>query len=288
MRRIKSFRRKAPAEVALHIFVSTIFMIVAFTYIYVIVWAFLSGLRTNTDIIMEPFAFPEKWNWKNYIDVFQLLEVNGNNFWNMLFNSVYMSVGWTIISTFSTMTFAYCGTKYKFPGSDLIYSIILVMMTLPLFGTGGATYKLVHSMGLIDSYARLILAVGGMNMNYLYFRAFFLNLSWAYAESGMIDGANDFQIYYRIMFPQARPIFGALFLTNWLTAWNDYQGALIYIPNLPTLPVGIFQFEAEMIYRARLDILFAAIFLVCIPPLILFVAFNKVITTNVSLGGIKG
>jgi ABC-type glycerol-3-phosphate transport system permease component len=125
-------------------------------------------------------------------------------------------------------------------------------------------------------------------MFFLYYSAFFKNLSWTYAEAAMIDGAHDFDIYFRVMLPQAKPIFGALFLTQWIGAWNSYDSALIYLPTLTTLPVGIFQFNTEMIYRARLDILFAACVLIALPAIILFIAFNKIITTNVSLGGIKG
>ena len=104
----------------------------------------------------------------------------------------------------------------------------------------------------------------------------------------MVDGAGPFGIYFRVMLPQAKPMFGALFLTTWLASWNSYESTLLYLPDVPTLPVGIFQFNAEMMYRARLDILFAACVLVCIPALVLFTVFNKVITTNVSVGGIKG
>lgn len=288
MRRIKFFKRKSPAEIAIHLLMSAIFMCVALSYLYLLVWAFIQGFRNNTDIIMKPFSLPESWQWRNYLDVFTKFEIKGHTFLEMLFNSIYFSVGYSVISIFTTITFAYACTKYKFPGSEWIYPIILVMQLLPLFGTGGATYKLLHNLGLIDSYARLILAVDGMSVSFLYFRAYFQNLSWTYAESAMIDGANDFQIYFRVMLPQAKPIFGALFLTTWLTAWNDYKGALVYIPNLPTLPVGIYQFERLMIYRAELEILFAGIILVSLPPLILFVVFNKMITENVSLGGIKG
>ena len=117
---------------------------------------------------------------------------------------------------------------------------------------------------------------------------FFRNLSWTYAEAAKMDGADPFQIYFRVMFPQAKPIFGALFLTQWIGVWNSYDSALVYLPNLPTLPVGIYQFNKEMIYRARLDILFAACTLIAIPAIILFIAFNKTITTNVSVGGLKG
>ena len=104
----------------------------------------------------------------------------------------------------------------------------------------------------------------------------------------MMDGGNAFDIYFRVMFPQAKPIFTALFITGWMAEWNNYSSGLIYHPKLPTLPVGIYQFNTEMIYRARLDILFAACVLVCIPALLVFTIFNKTITTNVSLGGLKG
>lgn len=77
----------------------------------------------------------------------QTLEVNGNDFFDMLFNSVYFSVGATVIQQFVTISFAYVCTMYKFPGSNLPRTIILIMITLPLYGSGGATYKLYNSLG---------------------------------------------------------------------------------------------------------------------------------------------
>lgn len=288
MRLFKNFKRKSSAEIALHIFVSAVFMVVAVSYLYILVWAILAGLRTNTEIVMNPFGLPTTWHWENYVDVFQLLEVNDNTFFDMLFNSVWFSVVGVFLQVFTTITFAYGCCKYKFPGSGIPYVIVLIMITLPIYGNGGAVYKLYHSLGLIDNYAQVLTAISGFNMMFLYFTAYFKNLSWTYAEAAMIDGADDFQIYFRVMLPQAKPIFGALFLTNWITNWNTYESALIYLPQLPTLPVGIFQFNTEMIYRARLDILFAACVLISVPAIVLFVVFNKMITTNVSVGGIKG
>ena len=284
----KNFRRKAPMEIAIHIFVSIIFFLVAASYVYMFVWAIIAGCKTHNEIVLNPFSLPEEWHWEHFIEVFQKLDVNGNGFLDMLFNSIYFSVFTTLVSQFTTMSFAYCCSKYKFPGQKLVYPIILIMMTLPLYGSGGATYTLISKLGLIDSYAHIILAIGGFGPAALYYMAYFKNLSWTYAEAAQMDGANDYQIYFKVMLPQAKPIFGALYLTNWLAAWNSYDSQLIYLPNLPTLPVGIYQFNTEMIYRARLDILFAACVIISIPALILFIVFNKTITTNVSIGGIKG
>ena len=287
IRRIK-IHRKSPVEVLVYGIVSLLFLAVALSYLYILFWAVMSGAKTHDEIVMNPFSLPEVWTWSHYLEVLSKLSVNGHGFLEMLFNSCYFSIAGSLLQQFVTITFAYCCTKYKFPGSNIPYTLILIMMTLPIYGAGGATYKLYRDLGLVDSYLHIICSAGGMSAQFLYYRAFFKNVSWTYAEAAMMDGAGPFYIYFKIMLPQAKPIFGALFLTTWLASWNSYESTLLYLPNLPTLPVGIFQFNAEMMYRARLDILFGACVLVSIPALILFAVFNKTITTNVSIGGIKG
>jgi ABC-type glycerol-3-phosphate transport system permease component len=288
MKKFRLLGRKTPGETILHLIVSAVFAIIALSYVYMFFCAVMSACKTHTEIIMNPFALPKKWHWDHFIEVISSLEVNGHGFWEMLFNSCFFSVGGALLQTFVTITFAYCCTMYKFPGSNLPYTIILVIMTLPIYGAGGATYALYRQLGMVDSYTHIICSAAGMTGSFLYFRAFFKNMSWTYAEAAAIDGCGPFRLYFKVMLPQAKPIFGALFLTTWLASWNNYESALLYLPNVPTLPVGIYQFNTEMIYRARLDILFAACVLVSIPALILFTVFNKVITTNVSVGGIKG
>lgn len=289
MRIFNRFKRMSKIEIALHCVVSLFFFLVAASYTYILVWAGLAGLKTHTEVVMQPYALPTVWHWENYITVFKELNVNGWNFFGMLFNSVWFSVLGGFLSVFVTMNFAYCCTKYKFPGSELPYTIILIMLTLPIYGSSGAYYKIIHSLGLIDNYAYVLVSgCTGFTMEFLYFRACFKGMSWSYAEAAMIDGANEYDIYFRVMAPMAKPLFGALYLRTWLTGWNDYSSGLVYMPNKPLLPTGIYQFNTEMLYRARLDILFAACLLVAIPALVMFIIFNKTLTTSVSIGGIKG
>lgn len=288
MKKKKRFFKTISAEKVVYVIVSAIFMVVALSYLYSFGWGVVAGLKTHKDIVMTPFEFPEILQWQNYLDVFTKLEINGNDFFDMLFNSIYFSVFAVFVQMITTVSFAYVCSKYEFPGHKIPYIIVLVIMTLPVYGSGAATYKLYKELGFINSYIQIIASASGFNAQFLYFTAFFKNMSWTYAEAAMIDGANDFQIYGKVMLPQTKPIFGALFLTLWLTIWNSYESALIYLPKLPTLPVGIYQFNVEMQYAGRLDILFAACIIISIPAIVLFIAFNKVITTNVSIGGIKG
>lgn len=284
----KSLRRKSFGERALYIAVSILFMAVALSYIYILVWSFISACKTHTEIVMDPFSLPKVWQLEHFVEVFSKLNINGNGFWKMLFNSTWFSVVGTFLTQLCSMTFAYCITKYTFPGSKWIYTIFLVILTLPLYGSGGAQYKLYYNLGLIDNYLQIITAYSAVNMYTLYYVAYYQNFSGVYTEAGRMDGANDFQIYFKIIVPQSKPIFGAMFLTQWITVWNSYENVLVYLPKLPTLPAGIYQFNTQMIYQLRLDILFAACLIVVLPALILFIVFNKTITTSVSLGGIKG
>lgn len=288
MRLFNWTKRKSPGEIILYSFVSLLFLAVALSYIYILVWAFIAGCKTHTEIVMDPFSLPKVWHFEHYLEVLESFELNGKGFLDMFLNSVWFSVMGSLLLQFTSVNLAYACAKYKFRGSAFIYTLTLIIITLPIYGNSGALYKLYANLGLIDSYAFVVTSASGFNLMFLYYMSFFKNLSWTYAEAAMMDGAGHFQIYFRVMLPQAKTIFGALFLTQWIGNWNSYEAHLVYLPNLPSLPVGIYQFNMEMMYRARLDILFAACVITVIPALILFIAFNKTITSNVSVGGIKG
>ena len=282
------FKRKSKGEAILHLCISFVFLLVALSYIYILLWSFLAGLKTHTEVVMNPFSLPKEWHWQHYIEVFQELKVNGNTFVDMFFNSVWFSVVCVLLQQMVSINLAYACSKYTFPGSKFLYTLVLIVITFPIYGNSGAMYKLIKNLGLLNSYAQVITSTSAITIYFLYYMAFFKNLSWTYAEAAMIDGANAFQVYFKVMFPQAKPMFGALFLSQWITQWNTYESALVYLPELPLLPVGIYQFSTEMLFQARLDILFAACVIVSIPAILLFGIFNKTITTNVSVGGIKG
>ena len=79
------FRRKSPAEAALYIFVSIIFMAVALSYLYIVAWTFLSSVRTHQEIVLDPFGLPTVWHWEHFAEMFSSLKVNGYGFFGMLF-----------------------------------------------------------------------------------------------------------------------------------------------------------------------------------------------------------
>ena len=183
----KSLERKSLGERAVYILVSAIFMAVALSYCYILVWTVIQACKTHTEIVMNPFSLPEKWNVANFLEVFERLEINGKNFWDMLLNSVWFSIMGALLTQLCSVTFAYCITKYTFPGSKWIFTIFLVVLTLPLYGNGGAQYKLFYNLGLVDSYAQVITSYGALNIYTMYYMAYYRNVSGTYAEAARID-----------------------------------------------------------------------------------------------------
>ena len=285
--RIKFLDRKSTAEKIIYTIVFLLFTAFALSYLYIFFWGIVASLKTHTENVMKPFAFPEVAQWKNFKEVFTLFTPNNTTFLEMTFNSIYFSVVPAAGGIMFTAMLAYVTTKYKFWGSQIYYYLSFVVMLLPIYSSGGAMFKLIYNLGLMNNYLFVITSFGGIGASYMYFAAFFKNLSWSYAEAAYIDGANDWQVFFKVMLPQSMTMLGALFLLAWMGAWNSYDAQLLYLPELPTLSVGIYLFDFDMKYYVRRDLLFAACMVSSIPTLIVFICFNNIMMSNVSLGGIK-
>lgn len=293
----KISRRKIHRETTMNISLSekitraivlVIFTLFAASYIYLVFWCFYTGTREANEIARNAFSFTSM-DFSHYGEVFTLFEdENGNNFFDMFLNSMYFAFLGPLLSIFVSCQLAYVTSKYKFFGAGGVYFIVLIVITLPIYGTQTAMYKLLHDLGFINSRLMILTSLNGFTIYYMYFYAFFKSVSWTYGEAAEIDGANEWDIFYRIMLPQSVGMFGSLFLMLWIQEWNSYQTALIYMPKLPTLSVGIYNFKTTMqYYGGRSDLLYAACALSIIPPLVMFIIFNKRLLTNVSIGGIK-
>lgn len=280
------FRKKTVGQLIVFAIAFLLFAIYAFTILYASGWAVLASLRPRQDLMNSPFSFPEKITFSNYASAFRGMKVKNTGMILMIINSIWYSVGGTLLNIACATTLAYVVSKYKFFGRSAIYTIAVVVMVLPIIGALPATYKLIRTMNLHDSPLILLTFTSGFGFNFIVLYGFFSNVSWSYAEAGLIDGAGDFTIFNKIMLPQAIPAVLSLFIIAFIGVWNDYQGPLLYLENMPTLSVGIYLYEEET--KANPHILYAAICLSMLPVIALFIGFSETIMTNTVAGGLKG
>ena len=227
-------------------------------------------------------------NFANFASAFQVLNVNGNSYLMLVFNSVWYSVGSMILSLFFTSCTTYVVCKYKFFARNFLYSMVIFTMMLPIVGAMPATYRFYKTINIINSPLILVTALGGFGGNFLILYSFYKGISWEYAEAAFIDGANHTKVYFSIMLPMALPAISVLFVTGFISHWNEYMAISIYMPLMPTLAYGLYVYESNMKYLGNQPVYFAGVLLAVIPCLVLFCIFQNTIMQTVHLGGIKG
>ncbi len=276
------------AEKIVFALVFGIFALYAASYLYVLLWTVMSSLKSNREFFSSPFALPQNWLFKNYLDSFKMLEYNGTNYFGMLFNSLWFTFGGLIISLIVSACTAYVLAKYKFRGSQAIYATALFIMIIPIMGSLPANYKLMSDLGLRNSPLFLITFTGGFGFNFFILHSYFRNLPWSYAEAAFIDGAGHLYTFTRIMLPQAGACLFALAVQGFIGYWNDYMTPILYLDAFPTISSGLFYYQEQIKFASNEPVYFAGVLMSMTPALLLFIFFQDIIMENTVAGGLKG
>lgn len=278
-RKLYSTRQKALLWIA-----CGIFAVYAFTLLYPFVYLLLGSFKGQWEFRQNPLGLPKSFsNWANYVTVFEEFQMG-----TMFYNSVTLTLGNTIVSMTLSCMAAYVLAKYKFAGNKFVYTMVIVASMIPTVASLPATYKLMSGTGLIDTYIGMLLLQGGaFGGAFLYLHAFFKGISWSFAESAMLDGATDLQIFFLIMVPLARKGIMTFTVIRFLGFWNDYWLPSLFYENHPTVAVGLSILSAEATGSGDHPTLFAAMVVSIVPVLIFFAIFQKTLMGNTIGGGIK-
>lgn len=271
-----------------------VFLFFSVIFLYPVVSTFFNSLKSDIDIIKQPTALPTEW-WRieNYIKVFSQFRVQittvSTNYFGMLFNSLWMTGVRLFVNLLSSVLLAYPIAKFRFPGRNFLFGVVIFANTIPLFGAATTAYKLLDSLNMLDNPFLIWLSwAGGFDYAFIIFYGTFRGISDSYIESASIDGANNLVIMFKIMMPQALPAIVALAITQAIPVWNDYTVSMITMPKYPNLAYGIYAFEPGPYVRFDRALYYCAVIISMIPPLVLYGANQKFILKNISAGGLKG
>ena len=207
----------------------------------------------------------------------------------LLFNSVWFCFFASFLPVFTSSLTGYVIAKYKFKGRNLIYSIVIFCMTIPIIGTTGAALKLVSTLGIKNTPWYVILtSLGGFGFNFMVLHAFFKNVSWNYVEAVLIDGGGHFTAFFKVMLPQASSAMTTLIILSLIGTYNDYTTPLLFLEDYPTIASGIYQLTEYATHDGHPAGLFAALLISILPIILLFSIFSDRIMKNFSIGGLKG
>ncbi len=256
----------------------------------------MTSLKWNPDFIVEPIGFSKPYieNYaKAFSAFFQIVKDGAHIVYldEMLLYSLIYAVASAGLQMIVCVVVSYLVAKYDVWFNKIVYTTVIVAMLLPVVGALPSQIQVAKALGLYNT----LLGPSVMHATYLgtYFLVFyatFKNLSDEYIEAATIDGAGQFTVMLKVVFPLIRTSIFAVFILLFIGYWNDYSTPLIYMFDYPTAAVGLFNFvyNPSQAGTATIPLRMAGCMILFLPIFVLFLCFKNVFMGNLTVGGLKG
>jgi multiple sugar transport system permease protein len=246
-------------------------------------WQLITSLSTNAEVTAIPISiWPSSLHFDNYAKVFEQLP-----FFSQFSISVIITlirvVGQLLLGAMAGYAFA----RMRFPGRDAIFAVVLAILMVPPQVFLISQYQIVQGLGWLDTVAGIVAPGIFTAFSAFLMRQFFLGLPEELEEAARLDGANPFQVFWRVMLPLARPGLSALAVIGVLASWNDLLWPLVVAtkPGQQPLSVGLATLQGQ--YVTDYPVLMAAALLACAPILIVFLIMQRRVIDGLAFSGMK-
>lgn len=247
-------------------------------------WMIISSLKTAAEVnTTPPTLIPQNLVFENYVYAFKSAP-----FGTYFINSVIVTVCCVICIMITTVLAAFAFSRLKFPGRDILFSLLLSFMMIPFEMLIITNYTTIVKWGINNTLISLIIPFT-CSIFYTYIlRNFFLSVPDSLYYSARVDGASNWKYLWRILIPLAKPSLVTIGLLDAITCWNSFLWTMIATDSqsVRTLPFGLYAFMSAS--GIRYERLMAAATIVVVPMILLFICCRKSIVTGVSRGGLKG
>lgn len=280
------------------IFAKILLVLLLFYFISLLLpllWAIYTSLKNNLQYRMDKLLPSYPFYFDNYLSAFSgFKKAIGDRgefayFDDMLINSVIYAVGSSFIQTAIICVTAYATSRFNFKFDKWIYTIVIVTMILPIVGSLPSELRVAKLLGLYDSiWGMFLMKANFLGMYYLVFHAIFRGIPKDFDEAAYMDGAGNFTIFFKIIFPLVVGTFVTVMLIKFIDFWNDYMTPMVYMPNFPTIALGLYEMtNATTTGKTGIQIELAASMIVFIPNFVIFIIFRDKLIGNISMGGLK-
>lgn len=243
------------------------------------------SLKTPQETAERPLGLPQAPTLQNFV---RAIEVS--SFMSALRNNFIVTVGTTVLIVISASPAAFIVTRKKTWWSRLLYMAFIGSIVLPFQVVMFPLYRNIRALGLLNTLPGLILAIAGLQTGFSIFlySGFISTVPIELEESAAMDGASRLVTFWRIVFPLLKPVTATVAILTGITAWNDFQSALILVqrPEVRTLPLTQFFFVGQ--YSIEINMAFAAFTLSMIPIIVFYAIAQRAIAAGLTAGAIKG
>ena len=250
-----------------------------------LVWMVLTTLKSPEQIANSPYAWwPNPLRWQNYTEAFTAIP-----FVRYLVNSLLLCAGSVLGTLLSCSLVAYGFARLHWPGRDWLFAVLIATMLLPWQVTMVPRFLIIRELGLYDSLAALVLPKFFAEAFYVFLlRQFFLTLPQEMIDAARVDGCSELGVLWRVALPLARPALVTVALLEFVAAWNDYGGPLLYLNDPEKFPLayGLEQFVSA--HSSEMHLLMAAAVMFTLPVVLLFFSAQRAFVRGIATTGLKG
>lgn len=241
--------------------------------------------------LFPPRFFTRRPQLSNFSDLFNALDNSTVPFTRYIFNSLFISVC-TVLGTVLVCSMgAYGLVKHRPKGGSLIFSLILAALMFSPQVTTIPSYMVIKTLGLLDTHWALIIPKLGVAFNFFLVKQFLEQMPETYLEAARLDGANEWQIFWKIVMPHIKSATATLVVFSFTSAWNDYLGPVIYLTSdaLKTLPLAVQTISGGVgaSSLATAGAMAAATFITILPTIIVYTAMQGRVMNTMAHSGIK-
>lgn len=251
-------------------------------FFWVLVNSFLPQINA---LSLPPKWLPIPFTLVNYQRVFALIP-----FGLLALNSLKITLIVTAGGLITSSLAAYALARLEFPGRNLIFVLFLSALMVPAQVTAIPTFILIRWLGLLDTHEAVYLPALINVLGIFLLRQFFLTVPRELEDAARLDGASHFRILWQVMIPLARPALASLAIFIFQATWNDFFWPNLFLstPSKLTLPLGLVSLQSPYGGGAAPPVIFAAISMVMVPILIVFLFAQRSITESIASTGLKG
>ena len=261
----------------------TVLIIWSVLVVVPLLWVIMSSFKTSSEIFASPFAPPASLSVTNYVNAWTTAGLG-----SFFFNSVIVVLGALFVTMLFGSMSAYVLARFTFPGSRVLYYLMLAGLTFPVFLAIVPLFFVLRGIGLLNTLPGLILTYAAFAFPFTVFFlfAFFRSLSKSIAEAAAIDGAGEWRTFFQVMLPMARPGLATVAILNFVGLWNQFLLPVALNTNRDNyvLTQGMAAFASQAGYSVDFGALFAAVVITVIPVLIIYLIFQRQLQGSVSQG----
>lgn len=267
--------------------------------VYPMVWSLVAAFKTDAEIFRTPWSIPAVLQFENFSRAWTKAQIGayiGNTFLVII-----PAIFFTLL--FSSMA-AYVLARFEFAGKRLLSTMFLVGMMFPVFLALVPLYLVMRyikeftGIPMLNTFHGLIVVYIAYSLSWTIFfmTGFFKTLPKEIAEAAMIDGASHSQVFFRVMLPLSKPGLVSAGIFNFLGQWNQFILPTVLMSNANVeagqtryvVSQGLYYFQNQQMYQSDFSGLFAAVAIVTLPTLVVYLIFQDRIEKGLTVGALKG